>query len=326
MGSSFTSPVTIDGMDIMAGFLIPGAAQRHVVTRSTNTDESFKYWSQNTDPVFHHTSIATAHTACTSGRNDVVLLSADSHTTAATITWSKNMTHLIGMYGPAMMNMRTRIIHSVTLDPLFHVTGYGNTFANLYTSYAETDAATDLTCLKVTGNRNTFVHCHWGGPMGATAADQAGFAMVRFAETSGGDGLEHYFKHCVIGIDTVAWSAGVMFRTAGTPRLVFEDCIFLMRSDAAGVQFFNGTAGDGAGFVLFKNCVGINLGTALTLAIGSTGLAAATDYIFSNSGFTGCNDVIAAADEAKAICIACPNDSTTGDLFAGLGIAIDHTA
>jgi hypothetical protein len=326
MASNLTSPVLIDGMDVMAGFLIPGAATRRVVTTSTSSDETYKYWSQNTDPTYHHTTITAAHAACTSGRNDVVLLSPNNHSQAATITWSNNMNHLIGMYGPAMMNMRTRIIHSVTVDPLLHVTGYGCTFANLYTSYAETDLATDLTCLKVTGNRNSFVHCHWGGPMGATAADQAGFAMVRFAETSGGDGLEHYFRNCTIGIETIAWSAGTMFRTAGTPRLVFENCIFLMRSDANGVTFFDGTAGDGAGFVMLRNCTGINLGTALTVAIGSTGIASATDYILHNSGFTGATDLIAAADEAKAIMIAQPNDATTGDLFAGLGIPADHTA
>jgi hypothetical protein len=306
---------------------IPGVADIHVCSASTATNASYQFWNKWAfgQKDYFHGAIQTAHDACVSGRNDLVLLTPENHTETA-ITWSKNMTHLVGMYPSAMMNLRARILHAVTLDPMIHVTGYGNIFKNIYTSYAETNLATDLTCLKVTGNRNTFVHCHFGGPMGATTADEAGFAMVRFHETDGGDGLEHYFNHCVIGIETIAWSAGTMFRTCGTPRLVFEDCIFLMRTDAAGVTFFDGTAGDGQGFVLLKNCTGINLGTSLTVAIGSTGLASGTDYILNASGFTGATDLIAAADEAKAIIIACPNDTTTGDLFAGLGIAADHTA
>ena len=129
----------------------------------------------------------------------------------------------------------------------------------------------------------------------------------------------------MIGVDTVAWTNGTMMKTAGTPRLVFENCLFIMRSDNAQVTFINGTAGDGQGFVLFKNCTGINLGTALTYAIGSTGIAAATDYIIHNSGFTGCTDLIAAADEAKAIAIAQVGNVSADDVNIGLGIPFDHT-
>lgn len=325
MSSNLTSPVMVDGMDVKNLGLIPGAARQHIVTRSTTTDATYIYWTQAIeDPTYRHTTIAAAHTATTSARNDVVLLSPDSHSQAATLTWSNNMTHLVGMYGPAMMNQRSRIGHSVTVDPLLNVTGYGNTFANLYFMYGLANA-TDLTCMKVTGNRNSFIRCHFNAPTNATPADEATFKVLHFTETAGGDGLEHYFKSCTIGNDTTLMTDGETIKTYGTPRLVFEDCLILMRSDANAPRFIDGTAGDGQGFIIFKNTTLLNLGTTLTLAFASTGLAAGTDYVMHNSGVCGATDLIAAADEAKAWCISSAGAAADG-IYGGLGIPFDHTA
>lgn len=309
----------------LAGNLgLVGVADVHMLTRS-GAYEPYSYWEQwsHADKPSFHTDIETALGLMTGDRNDVLLISPDSHSQADSVTWSKNMTHLIGMYPPAMLGHRARIGHSANFDKLLDVTGYGCLFANFELQYGRGNAA-NLTCLQVTGNRNTFRNVYVGGPFHATEADQAAFKMVQFSETSGGDGLEHYFKDCTIGGDTVAWTNGTMFKTNGTPRLVLENCLFLMNADNAQVTFFNGTAGDGAGFVLLKNSTGINRGTALTVAIGSTGIASATDYIIHNSGFTGATDLIAAADEAKAIMVA--GTGILADENIGLGIAFDHTA
>jgi len=302
--------------------LIPGAAETHYIDKSTGT--AFKpFWEGRVDGDQFHTTITAAHSAMTTGRNDVAVLSPESHSQAASITWSKNMTHLIGAYGLSMMNKRPRIGHSANFDNLLNVTGYGNTFANLYFMYGRGNAA-NLTCAQITGNRNSFIGVHFGAPMNATEADESNFKILDFAETSGGDGLEHYFKDCVIGVETTAWTDGDMMKISGTPRLVFDNCIFLMRADNAQVTFLDGTAGDGQGFILFKNCTGINLGSALTVAIGSTGLAAATDIILHNSGFSGATDIIAAADEAKVKMIAA--GGILADENIGLAIDADHTA
>jgi hypothetical protein len=270
-------------------------------------------------------TISAAYTKTVTGRNDVVLLSPDSHSQATGLTWAKNMTHLVGMYGPGRLNLRARIGHSAAVTTLLTVSGYGNTFANFYMPYGYGTSATDLTAISVSGNRNSFINCHIASPMQTAQADQAGFAVIRFSETAGGDGLEHYFKNCVIGAETVAWTNGVMFRVAGTPRLVFEDCIFLMNTDNAQVRFIDGTAGDGAGFVIFKNCIGLNRGTSLAYAIGSTGIAAATDIVLLNSGFAGTDYTIAAADEAKVFGIA-TGVTTAADTDIGRGVPYDHTA
>jgi hypothetical protein len=288
--------------------------------------QPYSYWQTlaGGDTTLLHTDIETALGLMTTERNDTLLLSPDSHSQADSVTWSKNMTHLIGMYPPAMMSQRSRIGHSANFDKLLDVTGYGNLFANFELQYGRGNAA-NLTACQITGNRNTFKHVHFGAPFNATEADQATFKVIGMSETAGGDGLEHYFKDCVIGADTVAWTNGDMIKYSGTPRMVFEDCIFIMNADNAQVTFMDGTVADGAGFVIFKNCVMHNRGTTLTTAFGSTGLASGTDYIFAGGTTVGgVTDVIAAADEAKVFVPA--RVGVTEDIYAGLSINPDHTA
>lgn len=304
---------------------VPGVADVHMLC-SSSSSQPYSYWKDiaKMDKRAFHTDIETALGLMTTGRNDVLLVSAENHSQADSITWSKNMTHLVGMYPSSMMNLRSRIGHSANFDKLLDVTGYGNLFKNLYLMYGRGNAA-NLTCLQITGNRNTFKHCHFAAPLHTTEGDQATFKVIGIAETSGGDGLEHYFDHCVIGAETAAWTNGDMIKYSGTPRMIFEDCLFIMRPDNAQVTFIDGTAGDGQGFVLFKNCTGINLGSTLTVAIGSTGLAAGTDYILHNSGFQNCTGVIAAADEAKLWGVVYPGNATD-DVNLGKLLAYDHTA
>lgn len=298
------------------------AAEVHICTATSGAN--FSYWEQwsHGNQNHFHTDIETALALMTTGRNDVLLLSPDSHSQADSITWSSNMTHLLGMYPPSMIGQRARIGHSANFTKLLDVTGYGNLFANIELQYGRGNAA-NLIALQVTGNRNTFRNFYVGGPFNATEADQATFTLVKFSETSGGDGLEHYFKDCVIGGDTVAWTNGAMLKTNGTPRLVFENCLFLMNADNAQVRFLDGTAGDGAGFIVFKNCTFFNRGTSLLYAFGSTGLAAATDYRLDHSFITGADDVIAAANEGQVLVPA--YTGVTEDAYAGLTIPIDQT-
>ena len=303
-----------------------GIADVHMLTRS-GAYEPYSYWEQwsHADKPSFHTDIETALGLMTGGRNDVLLVSPDSHSQADAITWDKNITHLIGMYPPSMMSMRSRIGHSAALTHLMSVTGYGGFFANLLFQFGYSRSATDLDAVKISGNRTSWYKCHFASPMQEPQANSADFHVLNLSETSGGDGLEHYFNHCTIGADTVAWTNGVMIKYSGTPRMVFEDCNLIMRADNAQVIFMDGTVGDGAGFVIFKNCLLHNLGTTLTLGLGSTGLASATDYLFAGkTTMGGVTDVIAAADEAKVFLPSAVG--VTEDIYAGLSINPDHTA
>lgn len=280
---------------LTAAGLIGASEARIVANGSTNSP--YQYWERWAGPEYFHSSISTAYALCTGGRNEVLLITPDSHAQAAALTFSKNMVHVIGMYGEAFQNHRSRVGHSVTVSPLVTVSGQGSTFANLYFPYGLANA-TDLILLRVTGNRNTFKNCHFL-PTNATPLDEAGFILIDL------QAAETYFKNCYFGGDTVAWSAGTMVNFAASaepPRVVFENCIFVMNSDAAGVTFLKTVAGLGRCTIVFKNCQLVNLGTALTLGIDGTGLGNAKMIFDYNSFFAGVTDVVTAAAEASVFC------------------------
>jgi hypothetical protein len=309
---------------LLASVGIVGEGEIFYVT--TSTDSAFKTRAQTVlaQDDSHWAATLTAGIAkMTTLRNDVLIVSPQSHTQSATLTWALNCSAMVGMAHPGMMNLRSRIGHNANFDDLISITGYGNLFANLYIMHGRGNAA-NLTAIDMTGNRNVFSHVHVAGPLNATEGDEATYKLFHIKETTGGDGLEHYFNHCVFGADTVAWTDGDMFKISGTPRLVFEDCMFIARPDNAQVTFLDGTAGDGDGFIYFKNCSGLNLGTAMTVALGSTAWGTNTKIFMQDSNFLGCTDVIAAANEGKVI-FGANVGNATDDLYGGLGIAADQS-
>jgi hypothetical protein len=229
----------------------------------------------------------------TTGRNDCLLVTPDAHPQAAAVDWNKNSTHLVGMCAPGRLNMRSRLTATAATITLLTVSGYGNLFANLYIPAGV--GSTDITPVKVTGERNSLVNCHIL-PALATALDGATSILLTVAAN------EFFAKDCVIGGDTVAWSAGAALSLYGASdrscRAVFEDCIFIMNADAADPFFIKTFAGMGSGVAIFKNCQFINIGTSLTYAIDETGLGNAKLYFDSRCSFAGVDDIV--SDAAKA--------------------------
>lgn len=275
-------------------FGIPGIADVHICADSDG-GAPYQYWEQYCKGIqnFFHTDITTALGLMTSGRNDTLLLTPDNHTQAASVTWNKNMTHFVGMFPPAMMNQRSRIGHSVTVDPLLTVSGYGNLLANLYFMYGLANA-TDLTALVLSGERNSFFNCHVL-PANATPLDEAGFDLVEV------NCNESYFNNCFFGGDTVAWTNGDMLRLYGATdrscRAVFDDCLFVMKADNAQVNFIETVAGMGAGIAFFRNCQFVNIGTSLTYAIDGAGLGNGQLYFDNRCSFAGVTDIVASGYE-----------------------------
>lgn len=310
------------------GVSMPGAAEKFYVCKEGA--QPYTYWRQRVkgDRIFADpssgagTAINDAIDAATSGQNDVIHVSPDSHSIGAAITLDKNMTHLIGMFPESRMNQRSRIGQTTALANMITVSGYGNMLANLYFMYG-TNSATNLNLLTVSGDRNSFHNCHFGGPMHTTPADQAGFDLIKL------DCGEVFFKNCTFGIETVAWTNGDMFRLYGAAdrslRAVFENCIFLMRSDNAQVNFFEGVAGMGNGFAIFRNCMMLNLGTTLTLAVDATGFGTAFHMIQDlATTWYGATDIIAAASEAQLVM---GHGNYAADATVnGIATTFDHTA
>jgi len=310
------------------GASLHGAANQFYVCKDGGQPNT--YWGQRVPSKLYSnpssgagTAITKALAAAVSGQNDVINLSPDSHNIGTGLTWNKNMTHLIGMYPEQRMNMRSRIGMTATIASMLTVSGYGNLLANLYFMYG-LDNATDLNLLTVTGDRNSFVNCHFGGPMHVTPADEATFNLINLACG------EVFFKNCTFGIETVLWTDGDMLRFYGAAdrslRAIFENCIFLMRADNNQVNFITTVAGMGNGFAIFKNCLFINLGTTLTLAVDGAGVGTAFKTIMDiNTTIVGATDVITEANEATVF-MGHGNFKTGADEDNGLACSPDHTA
>jgi len=320
------------------GVYMPGAAEKFYIGKEAAQFDA--YWRQRVpgDRYYSNpssgagTAIAAALAAMTSGRNDVAILSPDSHTLGAALTWSKNMCHLIGSFGPAMMNQRSRIGATGDFTPMVSVTGYGNTFANLYTMWGA-DAAANLVGWSVTGVRNNFHNCHFGGPMNAA---QAIDGATCFHLDGGTDGAEAYFNSCVFGTDTVERTDGVSsLKLGGVQRSIFKDCLFLSGCDSGADSFMIEAEADAYGWAYFDNCKFINIAAsgfanAMALALVSAATSTAFRFLFSaGTTFHGVTDVIAASDEAKVEFgrTATPAAAAiNNDVFVGLSVNPDHTS
>lgn len=175
-------------------------------------------------------TLAQAHSNCLAGNNDVVFLSGTCHT-AATINWSKNSTHLIGLTAPSQNN-RARISSTGTtvFTPMVNVTAQGCIFRDLGSFYGYVDAVTQI-CWAEAGGRNSYQNVQFLGIGNATGASQAGARALTIA----GSG-ENDFIDCTFGVDTVQRAtnanATVEF-LGGVQRNKFVRPIFQMDSALA---------------------------------------------------------------------------------------------
>ncbi len=311
----------------LAGMGIPGVGEIHMLTRS-GAYEPYSYWTDLVDPDRDHTDLVTAESLMTTGRNDVLLISPDNHQQTASLTWDLNMAHMVGMCAPAMMNQRTRIGQYANYTPMVTVSGYGNSFHNIYTMWGADDAG-NLIGWHNTGSRNNFFNCHFAGPMNASQA-------IDTAACFHNHGQEAYFKRCVFGTDTVERAAGcTSLLLGGIQRTVFEKCIFLASSDSGNDAYIIEAAADTYGWAYFDKCKFINLsGSGFTNAMAVPLISAASStafrFLFSaDTTFHGCTDVIAHGDEAKVefgMVKSAAAAATANDIYIGLGINPDHTA
>lgn len=281
------------------------------------------------------TTLTGAVAKITTGRNDVVRLIASSTSVslAENLDWSYNCSHLIGEGSFGVQNMRSRIGHSANFATLMTISGYGNSFHNLYFMHGR-GSATNATGINITGPRNSFINCHFGGPAHATEAGTAAYRLVKLANS------ETYFKNCVFGLDTIPLTAAVSLVEFGAqadpPRAVFDDCLFIVAVNAAGGQgatFMSVVAGCGEGLALFRNCQFVNIGSsALTLGIDGAGLNNFKMAFNNNCYFAGVTDVAAAAHESRIF--FAPANTVAAQVTGGASVAVynglaapyDHTA
>jgi len=185
--------------------------------------------------------VSKAHSLCVAGRNDVVYLIGNGATSGtaretATITWSKNATHLIGVAAPGLVAQRARISPASgtsNVTPILTVSGSGCLFSNLHLfQNFSTDAAN--VCVEITGERNVFQRCHIAGGGNATGAGNAGMRSLKI--TGGSGNGEHLFEDCTIGLDTIprgAAASAEMEIDGQSTRNIFRRCLLIARTTAA---------------------------------------------------------------------------------------------
>jgi len=205
-------------------------------------------------------TISAAYERCTSGHGDIIYVMANSNASAdvtddlsATLTWSKDAVHLIGLTAPVMVSQRARVNQLSTatgVSPMLNVTGNGCVFSNLQFFQGVNDA-TSLVNVQVTGQRNYFDNVHFAGVGNATMS-AAGCCSLKL-----NGGAENVFRRCVIGLDTATMDAdgrNLICDTDAT-RNLFEDCLFqafISATGAAHVEIADTTGIDR--WLWFKNC------------------------------------------------------------------------
>lgn len=244
-----------------------------------------------------------AHGKCVSGNNDVVVLvgngassgsarlsvaNAQVTTPAAstgTLNWTKSATHLIGMCAPGMIAQRARIAPPTGTytqatfgsGNFIVVTGTGCIFANLSIFNGFSTGGVNQIAWTDNGGRNSYYNVNFGGMGDAASAADAGSRSLKIGSAGSG---ESYFNGCTIGLNTVtrgAANASLEF-AGGTPRNIFEDCLFLMDASASTPFHIIGT---GASCIdreqILRRCTFLNSiksgGTGITAAISLTNAA-----------------------------------------------------
>lgn len=238
-------------------------------------------------------TLSKVHTLMRADKNDVAIMISEDNSASgttdyqsATLNWSKDGTHLVGVNSGSFFGQRSRIAQlstATSIAPLVTWSANNASMRNLHV-FQGVDDADSVTAMDVTGERNSFINCHIAG-IGHATQD---VAAARTLKITGG--AENWFSHCVIGLDTISRataSAEIEFASQAT-RNVFEDCIIPTMAGAAGFVFLDFDAASTLDrFTLFRRCSFIN-----AVSSTATAMTEAVDSHASAGGmvvFEGCN-------------------------------------
>ncbi len=254
--TNYPNGLMSQGIPLMGGVPYGPTSKTFFVSGAEGSDGN-----DGTTPKKALASVSAAHTLMTAGKNDVCFVMGNGQTSGtaretATITWSKDACHLVGVAAPGMVAQRARISTASStsaVTPIINITADGCLFSDLH-FFQDFNTNAANVCMAITGERNVFNRCHIAGGGNATAAVHAGTRSLTIAGTNG----EHYFKDCVIGLDTIprgtAASAEIEI-TAGSTRNWFEDCMILSRTDGTNHDSLLVASGGIDRWLMFKNCI-----------------------------------------------------------------------
>lgn len=263
-------------------------------------------------------TLTQALASCTAGNNDVVYITGTFSPTA-TLVWSKNNTHLIGLsmspYAVPSIAVASTAATTGAISPLVNVTATGCIFQNFSVLSGINQAATQV-CWAEAGGKNTYIGVNFNQVGHATAAAQAGNRALTLASTN------NYFLQCVIGGDAIIRATGTNISVEmldGAGSTTFRQCVLPMYTSVAANTFVKTTSTALSGYFIFDACMFMNdinttSGTALTVAITAATASLSTVLLTPATITAGCTDVAAAG----AVYVSTGAVSTTG---GNLGLA-----
>lgn len=252
-------------------------------------------------------SIYKAYTAAVTQRNDMLLVTPNSHawkgdtnSGGEALTWSKTNTHLLGLSPTSKAGYgRARFSHSgYTMANFITVSGDDNCFKNLrFMHGSATGGASDITILTLSGHGNRFENVAFAGPNDATQAGSANYKSIVIT------GSHNYFKNCMFGsvndVDRSAANTILSFGAACGAWNIFEDCVFRSRSGGGQTTayFINDAVTDTVVdyTAIFLNCQFIHNGATLAVAINKAANTSRKLYFDNRCSIAGVTDIIADA-------------------------------
>ena len=286
----------------------------------------------------------------TAGNNDVAVIVGDGSTaatqrlslanaqvltpaaTAGTLVWAKAACHIVGMTAPTRVAARARIAPpsgtytqaTFGSGNFISVTASGCMFMNFSVFCGFSTGGLNQIAWTDSGGRNYYENVNIGGIGDAAAGADTGARNLLITGTTG----ENTFVNCTIGLDTVDRSvanASLEF-AGGTPRNIFENCLFPMRATNAGVLSILGT---GAAcmdrYQLFNRCRFVNAmgsgATAQTVITSMTNAAPGGLMLMDNCTLVGNTNTNWGDANALAIMYVNGGSPTAGTN----GIAINPT-
>lgn len=245
-------------------------------------------------------TLLEAYSRMVSGRNDTLYIIGDGATTgsvrlSSTFTWAKSACRVIGISSGTSISGRARIAPTsgaTAFTPFFTVSGNGNYFANLQWFQGFSTGTTSQLGMTITGGRNRFDNCHIAGMGDNESAQSAGSRTLKISSTG-----ENEFNDCIFGVDTITRTQAnaTLEFASGTPRNIFNNCIFPFMGSAAGVL---GILGTGAAcmdrFQVFNNCIFTNAikstSTVMTVLASLTSASPGGLFLFKQCILLGITD------------------------------------
>jgi hypothetical protein len=210
-------------------------------------------------------TLVRAKALATANQNDLVLFYGEGATAAlsadlqsATLDWSKNGVHLVGVHSGALYSPRASVRFAAdyaVASNLFTLSASNCFIANMG-FYVGVTSALPTGCMSITGSYNHLVRCHLAGMGGANNVIANAYSLsMTNAQTN-------VIEQCIIGYEQMrgAQTSAELYLNAGSKHNIFKDTLFYTSTSSATTHVFVRVADSFAGFALFDHCKFVNEG------------------------------------------------------------------